>query len=166
MEQDLSVLSQLMEYKLWLDMGLYQTLDSPSYAARPDALKQGLYWLNHIHTVDQIFKCHLIGVPHGFTSTVSDTFPSLPELRKSAETLDQWLIDYANQLDSTAAAQRIDFIFTDGDQGCMSRAEMLLHLATHGLCHIISTNQLLAQDGLPVPPVLLTSRLSKLRARQ
>jgi uncharacterized damage-inducible protein DinB len=32
-------------------------------------------------------------------------------------------------------AERIDFGFTDGAPGCMSREEMLMHVITHGVGH-------------------------------
>ncbi|WP_175444001.1 DinB family protein [Nitrosospira sp. Nsp13] len=89
-------------------------------------------WLNHIHIADQIFKSHLIRQLHGLSSTESDSFPLLLQLQESAKALDEWLIDYAKQLDNELAPERIDFVFTDGDKGCMSRAEMLIPFLTHG----------------------------------
>lgn len=80
-----------------------------------------------------------------------------------ARRLDEWLIDYAEQLDDEAAAERIDFVFTDGDQGCMSRAEMLMHLVTHSLCHISVTGDMFSREGLPISPVLLTTQIGEMQ---
>lgn len=38
-------------------------------------------------------------------------------------------------LDRNQLAERIDFAFTDGAQGRMSREEMLMHVITHGVGH-------------------------------
>lgn len=163
MNPNTSALVQLMAHKKWMDMGLYEALQSPVYDDRPDAVKQALYWLNHIHIVDQIFQAHMLGKPSSFASTESSTFPPVPELRNSAEALDEWLIQYAGSLDEAAAAEEIDFVFTDGDQGRMSRSQMLIHLASHGLYHISVAAQELSSQGLPTPPLLLTTYLSQAR---
>ncbi|MDY0071630.1 MAG: DinB family protein [Thauera sp.] len=163
MNPNTSALVQLMAHKKWLDMGLYEVLDSPAYGDKPDVVQQALYWLNHIHIVDQIFQAHLLGAPHGFTSTESSSFPPLPELRRSAEALDEWLIQYAAGLDGPAAAEEIDFVFTDGATGRMSRAQMLMHLASHGLYHLGVTTAELSSQRLPTPPLLLTTFLKQAR---
>ncbi|MEB2704021.1 DinB family protein [Citrobacter koseri] len=154
-----SPIVQLMAHKKWMDIGLYDALQSPAYASKPDAIQQALYWLNHIHIVDQIFRSHMLGQPHSFTSTESSSFPPLTELRREAEALDDWLFQYAQELDA-AAGEIINFVFTDGDHGCMSRSQMLMHLASHGLYHISVTTHELILQGLPTPPLLLTTCLN------
>jgi uncharacterized damage-inducible protein DinB len=39
------------------------------------------------------------------------------------------------ELDRDQLAERIDFAFTDGAPGRMSREEMLIHVITHGVGH-------------------------------
>lgn len=155
------ILSQLMQHKKWVDMSLYALLQTPAYKNNVDLSNKALYWLNHIHIVDQIFKSHMQGELCYFTSTVSSTFPPLQELHQAAEELDQWLIEYACTLDEDSANEMINFTFTDGDKGCMSRTQMLMHLSSHGLYHIGVTAQELANQGLPIPQLLFTSFLSK-----
>ncbi|MFC5430705.1 DinB family protein [Paraburkholderia denitrificans] len=161
MNTNTSALVPLMAYKKWMDTGLYESLQSPDYADRPDAVQQALYWLNHIHIVDQIFQSHMLGEPHGFTSTESSSFAPLPQLRSAAEALDEWLIQYAQQLDDAAAAEEIDFVFTDGDKGRMTRTQMLMHLVSHALYHLSVTTHELSRQGLPTPPLLLTTCLGQ-----
>ena len=93
-----SLLVQLMTHKKWMEMGLYEVLQSPAYAGKPDAVQQALYWMNHIHIVDQIFRSHMLGKPHDFASTESNSFPALLQLREATEGLDDWLIQYAQEL--------------------------------------------------------------------
>lgn len=161
MNSNISTLVQLMSHKKWMDMGMYELLQSPAYASKPEAMRQALYWLNHIHIVDQIFQCHLLGTPHHFASTESNIFPPLPQLRSAAEALDDWLIQYAQDLDHTAAAEEINFVFTDGDKGRMTRIQMLMHLASHGLYHLGVTTHELSRQGLPTPPLLFSTYLSR-----
>lgn len=166
MNFDTAQLAQLMAHKKWMDMGLYEALRSPAYSGKPDALQQALYWLNHIYIVDQIFRSHMLGKLHGFTSTESGSFPSMAELHGKAEALDDWFIQYAQELDKATAHQAIDFVFTDGGKGRMTRAQMLMHLASHGLYHISVTTHELSRQGLPTPPLLLTTCLGQEAARQ
>jgi uncharacterized damage-inducible protein DinB len=42
-------------------------------------------------------------------------------------------------------------VFTDGDRGCMSRREMLTHVAIHGAYHRGEVGRLLKQMPAPVP---------------
>lgn len=161
-----SILAQLMTHKKWVDMSLYEILYTSVYQDRPDLVKKTLYWLNHIHIVDQIFKSHMLGEPSYFSSTESNSFAPLPELHKAVETLDQWLIDYAQTLNEEAANEVVNFIFTDGDNGSMSRMQMLMHLSSHGLYHIGVTTQELANQDLPVPPLLFTTYLTTMKQQK
>lgn len=97
--------------------------------------------------------------------TVSDISPTLTELRKQSDTLDRWLVQYAEGLDDDSLSETIDFVFTDGQPGCMSRVEMLMHVVTHGLFHMSVTSQILAKAGMPVSPVLATSYVRERDAR-
>ncbi|WP_341666799.1 DinB family protein [Alcaligenes sp. SDU_A2] len=161
MSQAASGLVQLMAHKQWMDKGMYTALQAPEYAERPEMVERALYWLNHNYIVDQIFKGHLLGQPCAFTSTVSTTFPPLQELCALSEALNEWLVDYAGQLDDISAKEEIEFVYTDGDRGLMTRAQMLMHLSSHGLCHISVTAQALSSQGLPVPPLLFSTYLNQ-----
>jgi len=48
---------------------------------------------------------------------------------------DQEYLDYVSALDRARLIERVDFTFTDGAPGCMSREEMLMHVITHGVGH-------------------------------
>jgi uncharacterized damage-inducible protein DinB len=90
--------------------------------------------LSHTYVVDQIFAPNLRGAEHGYTSANASHAPSLEELSEAIKTSDQWYIDYVSRLDETQA-ESIDFTFTDGAPGRMSREEMLLHVTIHGGYH-------------------------------
>jgi hypothetical protein len=48
---------------------------------------------------------------------------------------DREYVDYVSALDRDQLAEQIDFAFTDGAPGRMSREEVLMHVITHGVGH-------------------------------
>jgi 4-aminobutyrate aminotransferase-like enzyme len=45
---------------------------------------------------------------------------------------DEWYVDYVSELTPEELVESIDFTFTDGDPGRMSRAERVTHVIVHG----------------------------------
>ena len=61
--------------------------------------------------------------------------PTLEDLSADIRKSDREYIDYVSALDRDQLAEQIDFAFTDGAPGRMSREEMLMHVITHGVGH-------------------------------
>lgn len=160
MRKPSGLLVTLLELKKFQEMAFYDLLLSAECNAVPEVVRTGSYWLNHIHIVDKIFHAHLCGEVHGFTSTVSDNIPELQLLRQEAANSNDWLIAYAGALDADMATERVQFVFTDGALGDMTREEILLHLLTHASYHLSTCSPLLEKNGLTIPPMLLTTMLS------
>lgn len=82
-----TMMRSLMRYKRWADADLMQTvLALPPVTGRPE----GGYIttiVRHFHTVDCIFRAHLLGIPHGYTSPNPPEPAALSELR---ECVDAW----------------------------------------------------------------------------
>ena len=152
-------LAELMRHKRWVDAAYLELAASAILIGKPELQRELLYWLNHIHIVDQIFHCHLIGKAHGFSSTVSDEIPDANDLSERMLDLDDSLIALSEQLPPHAAKGSISFQFTDGADGRMTRSQMFLHLSTHGLYHIAVSGTHLARQGIAIPPMLLTTML-------
>lgn len=150
-------LVNLMKHKSWVESEFYAVLGAVPGRNQAGLVKEVGYYLNHIHIVDQIFKAHLTGQRHGFSSTVSDVVPPLEQLSAASAEMNQWLIDYAGTLDSTSESQPIQFTFTDGDAGCLTRGEMLIHLSTHAMYHLSVMTQPFVREGLKPPRVLYTT---------
>jgi uncharacterized damage-inducible protein DinB len=91
--------------------------------------------LNHVYVVDRIFAAHLQGLPHGYTALNTPDTPALEALSAKVGETDRWLQAHLDELDEAQLVQELDFVFVDGKPGCMSRADMLLHLASHGSYH-------------------------------
>ena len=126
-------LKRLFAYKAWADDALLEELaklgnDSP---VTPLAIKA----LTHTHVVDRIFAAHLRRTSHAYTSANIEPLPTLAALSADIRASDREYIDYVSTLDSAQLAERIDFMFTDGAPGRMSREEMLMHVITHGVGH-------------------------------
>src|SRR5215831_14209818 len=120
--------------------------------------------LSHTYVVDRIFAANLRRAEHGYTSPNTSDAPSLEELSAAINTSDQWYIDYVSRLDEAQLAERIDFTFTDGLPGRMSREEMLWHVAIHGAGHRGQVGWIMTENSITPPADRFTSYLHKAEA--
>jgi uncharacterized damage-inducible protein DinB len=87
------------------------------------------------YVVDRIFAAHLRGEAHPYASANLSEMPTLEDLSSDLRRSDQEYIDYVSTVNRNQLAEPIDFTFTDGAPGRMSREEMLMHVVTHGTGH-------------------------------
>jgi len=120
--------------------------------------------LSHTYVVDRIFSANLTGTEHGYTSPNTSQAPSLEELSAAIKASDQWYINYVSLLDEAQLAEKIDFSFTDGEPGRMSREEMLMHVAIHGAGHRGQIGLMMMQNSITPPADRFTSYLHKAEA--
>ncbi|HET6599819.1 MAG TPA: DinB family protein [Burkholderiaceae bacterium] len=66
--------------------------------------------------------------------------------------------------DPAQMAEQIDFAFTDGAPGRMSREEMLMHVITHGVGHRGQVSALMLLNSLPPATEGFTTYLHKAEA--
>ncbi|MGX9393249.1 DinB family protein [Nitrobacteraceae bacterium UC4446_H13] len=126
-------LQRLFRYKAWANDELLTALaglggESPTTGLAIKAL-------SHSYVVDRIFAAHLRRETYAYTSANLSEMPTLEDLSADIRTSDLEYIDYVNALDRDELAESIDFKFTDGAPGRMSREEMLMHVITHGIGH-------------------------------
>jgi uncharacterized damage-inducible protein DinB len=126
-------LQRLFRYKAWADDELLTRLAGLGSESRVTAL--AVKALSQSYIVDRIFAAHLRGKAHAYRSANSAEMQTLEALSADIRRSDQEYIDYVSALDRDQLAQRIDFTFTDGATGRMSREEMLMHVITHGVGH-------------------------------
>lgn len=131
----LSTHASLMRQKLWADSELMKTV-----LALPvlGTAKEGQYVtaiVRHFHTVDCIFRAHLLGVPHGYTSTNPAEPATLAELERPVRETSQWYVDYVHALDEAKLSEPLQVKFTDGEEQRLTRSDILLHVALHGAGH-------------------------------
>ncbi|RUL71116.1 DinB family protein [Dyella choica] len=147
-------LQMLMRYRAWADRLLFQTLanlpETSLTATQPIVFGNLLRTLNHVHCMDQVWKAHLQGVPHGFTSRNPEYCPAYDVLCTSQADIDDWYVRYAETLDEAACEEPIRFSFIGGGEGEMRRGDVLLHVINHATYH--RGHVAMMMYGLSVPP--------------
>ena len=139
-------LQRLFRYKAWADDELLTALariggDAP-------VTKLAIKALSHSHVVDRIFLAHLRNADHSYSSANLTDLPALDELAADIRATDREYVDYVSGLDRGQLAERIDFTFTDGAEGRMSREEMLVHVINHGAGHRGQVSALMLLNGM------------------
>jgi uncharacterized damage-inducible protein DinB len=126
-------LCYLFQYKAWANDELLTALSQLEAESpiTPLAIKA----LSHSFVVDKIFAAHLRRKDHAYTSSNLTHMPTLEDLSADIRACDREYIDYVSALDGDQLGEQIDFTFTDGAPGRMSREEMLMHVVTHGVGH-------------------------------
>jgi uncharacterized damage-inducible protein DinB len=150
-----------MRYKAWADAALIDSLLAMPALTQTTEGGYVTTIVRHFHTVDCIFKAHLQGVAHGFTSPNPPEPATLEELQPLVAATDAWYVDYTRELDARALSETLDVTFTDGAQQRLTRADMLLHVALHGGGHRAQVGALLQLRGATPPPDRYTNYLKQ-----
>jgi uncharacterized damage-inducible protein DinB len=132
-------LRMLTRYRAWADQLLYQALAGVSEQdltrSQPIVFGNLLRTLNHVNAMDQVWKAHLEGVPHGFTSRNPEDCPDFATLRASQTQIDDWYVRFAETLDPATLDETIHFTFIGGGEGAMRRGDIVLHVVNHATYH-------------------------------
>ena len=143
----MTVLKSLFGHKAWANEELYSLMATlPADQTRAGIIRT----LNHIYVVDRLFRARLAGEPAPFDGTNTTETPLLADLQREVRATDAWYLQYVAGVSESALAEVLDFSFTDGDKGRMSREEMLVHVITHGAYHRGNVSQML--KAIPVVP--------------
>jgi uncharacterized damage-inducible protein DinB len=126
-------LQRLFRYKAWANDQLLSAL--AALGEESSITNLAIKALSHSYVVDRIFAAHLKGEDHAYSSANLAEMPTLEDLSADIRASDRQYVDYVSGLDAGQLAERIDFTFTDGAPGRMSREEMLMHVITHGIGH-------------------------------
>ena len=160
----------LIRYTAWANARLFDTLaglvGSEVASAQPAIFASIIKTLNHAYVVDRIWQAHLESKPHGYTARNTEIQPALPDLRDAQQQIDQWYIACAEGLSETTQNEVVFFKFIDGNEGAMTRAEILLHVANHKTYHRGYVAQMLYQADARPPtmdlPVYLREAATEL----
>ena len=150
----------LIHQKRWATNGLNEVLSAN--LARLPADEQVLVrrLLDHVQTVDEIFRHNLEGRPHGHRAPRSAELPSFEALTDKARTIADWYVDYADGLAEAEVDEPIAFAFSNGEPARMTRGEMLLHVAMHAAGHRGQVALLLQKNGIQPYPDRITDFLT------
>jgi uncharacterized damage-inducible protein DinB len=151
-------LVSLLLHKQWADAELLRAARGLSRLGQLVARPFLVRIVRHFHGVDSIFRAHLLGVAHGFTSAAAGP-RSLDELEERVRVTDAWFVAYTRDLDTHRANETLLVQFTDGDRQTLARSEMLLHVALHGAYHRGNADVVLRLCGAGALPDRLTTYL-------
>ena len=156
------LLQRLFQYKAWANDALLTAV--AGLAAGSQITPLAIRALSHTHVVDRIFAAHLRRERHDYASANPARLPTLDALSADIRRTDLEYTDYVATLDRDQLAERIDFTFTDGAPGRMSRGEMLMHVITHGSGHRGQISALMLLNALPPASDGFTMYLHKAEA--
>lgn len=144
----------LTRYTAWANNRIFDVLvqlpDGEAIKSRPTLFGNMVHTLNHAYVADRIWKAQLSGEPHGFTSRNTETAPELAILRENQAAIDDWYINYADELSAKLHDELVHFNFVDGGAGVLTRGDILLHAVNHKTFHRGFVADMLYQ--VPVSP--------------
>jgi uncharacterized damage-inducible protein DinB len=140
-------LQRLFRYKAWANDELLTALAKLDGQSPITGL--AIKALSHSYIVDRIFAAHMRRKAHAYTSANSSEMSALDDLSVDIRKSDREYIDYVPALDRGQLAERIDFAFTDGAPGRMSREEMLMHVIAHGIGHRGQVSAVMLLNSVP-----------------
>jgi uncharacterized damage-inducible protein DinB len=129
------MLIDAFKYKQWADR---RTLDAAKGLEERDgsaAISFIRQQLNHMVIVEELFRARLLGdeTPHHATNT--DVVPGLDELEIRLTQSNEWFSRYVTDSACEMLNDQISFRFVDGNQGRLTRLEILFHIVNHGTYH-------------------------------
>jgi uncharacterized damage-inducible protein DinB len=158
-------LQTLMRYKGWANDVMFAAVgklpEAEVTAPRKIIFGNLLRTLNHVHAMDEVWRAHLEGRPHGYTTRNPDACPPLAELRGAQKAMDDWFVGYADALAEQKQDEVVSFRFIGGGAGAMTRRDILLHVANHGTYHRGNVASMMYQAGTPPPSTDLPVFLQK-----
>jgi uncharacterized damage-inducible protein DinB len=153
-----ATLKSLFGHKAWANSELFALLATlPEQAT--ELLHGCIRTLNHIYVVDRLFRARLSSEKSPFEATNTEASPSLEQLRQEVAATDAWYQSHVASIADEELSSVLEFTFTDGDAGRMSREEVLLHVLTHGAYHRGNVGQLLKSISVAPPRDLYTKFL-------
>jgi uncharacterized damage-inducible protein DinB len=129
----------LTRYNAWADRMIFDAVaalpEGEAEKDRKSLFKNIIHTLNHNCVIDLIWQAHLEGREHGYTARNTPDHPPLDELRRQQQAVDDWYIAWSDALSDAALDEKVNFTLIGGNQGVMTRGEILLHVVNHTTYH-------------------------------
>ncbi len=134
-----SDLATLLRFKREADATVLQAISQAIAslargASQPSAneLQEAIDAMNRMRIADELFKCHLLGLPAEPPHLNPPELPPLGLLRSWIADTSEWFAQHAAGLSPSQMNDSLSFEFTNGQQATMSRADVLMHVVTRG----------------------------------
>lgn len=148
----LSALRRLVAYKQWANTVTFaDVLALPPEEItrqRQTRYRSIVHTLSHIWVVDDIFRHHLLGQPHGYTSRNTETVPEVSSLWDRVQQMDDWYIRTVQGWTEDDVLAVVPFTFVGGGTGQMTRQDIVLHVVNHGTYHRGFVSDMMYQAGV------------------
>ncbi len=136
---NMNIAQRLMRYKVWADIKTYQFMDTlpleEIIKSRETYFGSILHTLHHVYIVEDIFNAHLENRSHGYEARKTDTPPSFTDLWESVQNMNDRWIEMVDQLNDLSLNEVVQFKFLNGEDGNMTRLEMVTHIVNHASYH-------------------------------
>jgi len=156
--------TMLANYGNWADQVLFKAMQALPEGAvsqrRQTAFGSMIGTLNHNYQVDLIWRAHLLGEKHGFSSRRDMLHPDLEELAAEQSKVNQWYIDWAGNQTMESLGGRLKFNFVSGQAAEMTRGGMFLHVVNHKTYHRGWVCEMFFDAGAPPPQTDLSVYLT------
>ncbi len=145
----------LARYSDWADQVLFEAMASLPEGAihleRGTLFKSMIGTLNHNLVVDLIWRAHLLGQEHGFSTRRDLLHPDFGDLVAEQTRINRWYLEWARAQTPQSLGERLKFNFVTGQPGEMTRAEMFLHVVNHKTYHRGWVSQMFFDHGVNPP---------------
>jgi uncharacterized damage-inducible protein DinB len=136
---DINDLRMMARYKQWSNKVMFDAVAALPVdevtRPRPSLFRNMVHTLNHIHVIDRIWQAHLEGRDHGYEARNTKDHPPLAELWALQQEIDHWYVQWADRQTADSAGESVGYTLIGGNQGSMTRGEILLHVVTHTSYH-------------------------------
>lgn len=145
----------LATYSDWADQVLFKAMTTlpgdAVYKSRTTLFGSMIGTLNHNYQVDLIWRAHLLGQKHGFSTRRDLLHPDLGALVQEQSEINQWYIDWASQQTSESLSEGLSFNFVSGKSAEMTRGGMFLHIVNHKTYHRGWVAEMFFDSGINPP---------------
>ena len=136
---NMNTAQRLMRYKVWADFKTYQFMGTLPLEeitkSRETYFGSIIQTLHHVYIVEDIFSAHLEKRSHGYEARKTDTPPSFSKLWSSVQNMNDRWIELVDNLNDQSLNEVVQFKFLNGEDGQMTRLEMVMHIVNHASYH-------------------------------
>ena len=129
----------LTRYNSWANRLIFDAVaglpEGEAAKERKSLFRNMVHTLNHNYVIDRIWQAHLEGREHGYSARNTPDHPPLAELWRQQQEIDRWYESWSDALNDAALDEKVRYTLIGGNQGVMTRGEILLHVVNHTSYH-------------------------------